>query len=771
MNPSAPLPFTFDDARHAIRITRPDLPTPWIHYLSNDRLHAMISQASGGFAWYRSPVAKRLTRYRQFNLPLDSPGFYLWIREADGSVWSPAWRPATTPVEGFCAEFRPGFATFQASHGALTAELTLWVAPDDVLVWELNLRTSTAATVEVDVFAYVEVSQPGWEGESGWGYYTRHQQEVRFDEAFGGPVYLAHTTHPQILELPLLGLASDVAPTSWDGDRDLFIGPYRSEALPVAVEAGHCGGHAMPTGEACLALHHHVMVPADGAVNLHHFLVVAPDALTDYPLAQARLRDLVNLYRNPDYRATQRALVTEWWADRIDRFHAATPDPSADRMANTWGAVQVLQTGRYSRAVNTLAPGIRGVGFRDTAQDMTALAPMDADWAWSGLQLLMRHQFADGHSVHYLYPEEKKPPTTSVHCDNHLWLGIAAYAIAAERGPGEWLNEPIPFLAHDLTHSDGASTLLGHLERALDWTMANLGAHGLPLIYRSDWNDIIGKFSVGGKGESVMAAMQAIVSADRTADLLDWAGQDGSKVRAIGEQLRRTIEDVAWDGEWWIRAFDDDGNPVGSRNCQFGKLWLNSQTWSVLARVGTEAQRESAMEAVYRHLVTPMGLRKLWPGFKTYPEISDPFSGYSPGCGENGAIFCHAHAWSILAEAEMGHADRAWEYWRMILPEAAMARAGLDRYQAEPYAYVSNIVGPENDKFGWANVAQVTGAAAWMHIGLTQYLLGLRPTLTGLELRPCLPADWDSVNLNRTFRGKPHRYSLRRRAEGGWQTE
>jgi cellobiose phosphorylase len=326
------------------------------------------------------------------------------------------------------------------------------------------------------------------------------------------------------------------------------------------------------------------------------------------------------------------------------------------------------------------------------------------------------------------------------------------------------LDEPTPFLAENGVDAGPNATVWEHLLAALDFTASKLGAHGIPLTLHSDWNDCIGKFARKGKGESVFAAQQYVfvlrqmlALAEAKADMTAW------------KKLQRTLDGQltalaarCWDGEWWVRGFDDDGLPLGSKESKYGNIWLNSQSWSVLAGVGSRGQQVSAMDAVHRILNTERGIKKIHPSFPTFPEDMDAFVGYSLGCAENGAIFCHANTWAIIAEALLGRGERAWQYFRQLVPHLALQNAGLERYQAEPYAWASLVTGPENPRFGWANVTHVTGTAAWMDIAATQFLLGIRPELDGLRLAPVLPSDWKGFSAFRRYRGCQLEIEVRR---------
>jgi cellobiose phosphorylase len=747
--------FEFDDSNRTIRIKRPDTPQPWINYLSNGRFHSFISQAGGGFAWWQSPVVMRLTRYRQYNLPIDSPGFYIYIRHPDGTVWSPAFRPSETPLDKWEASHMPGISCFKAEKNGVKAELQYFVAPDyDVLIWDLKLINSNEDDIDLDVFAYVEHSQLNWETESSWGYYIKLELKTWFDNKLEAQNYLCHASNVRGGELPLVYLASSEKIKSYSGSRNDFIGNYRSERNPIAIENGCCGNEELGCGEPASALHTKIRLGREDSKRTQFFLGVAPGALVDLNNAVEEQTRTLDALRTPGEVDRQREKLNAWWKEHFAAYQCEVPDPVVRRQINTWNVVNSVQTGRYSRAVNTAASGIRGIGFRDSSQDMLAVAYRNPQWAMKVLEYLLSQQYRDGHVVHYAYPEEKKMPNISRHSDDHLWPPLVVYAILAETGNFSFLEKNVPYLAKDHIARDGEGSVWEHIMKAIDYTKNNLGKHGLPLTMRSDWNDIIGRFNQRGEGETVFAGQQYVLALRQLIEIAEAAGKNEINwLKNILNHQISALEQYAWDGQWWRRGFDDDGNPVGSSNCNCGQLFLNPQSWAVISQVGARDQWRSGMDSVKQMLDTGIGLKILAPSFPTWANENGPTTGYGPGCGENGAIFCHANTWAIIAEALLGNAERAWQYFTQLIPENVIKLMGIERYRAEPYAWVSNIVGPDNNRFGWANVEQITGTAPWMDIASTQYLLGVRPTMKGLLIDPCVPPDWKDFSIKRRYRG------------------
>ena len=769
--------YHYADKRRAIVIEKPDLPAPWINYLSNGTLHAFISQASGGLAWWQSPLTNRISRYRQYNLPIDSPGFYIYVRETDGAVWSPTWRPAEAPLDDWRAEHRPGLTRFVARRGAIKAAVEFFIAPGtDALVWDLALNNRGRTAVALDVFGYVELCLLDWRQDTNWACYVKNNLQVTHDAESGALIYLYRHFHfnPRLADCPLVYFAASEPTASFAGDRDAFVGPYRTERNPIALERNHCGNSENFCGDPCAALQCPVVVPAGGAKRMQFFLGGAPHAIVEWPRALLAARGTLRRLRTAGETDRLKAALASWWDEHLGALQADLPDADIARQVNTWGPVQSVHAGRYSRSISQHAAGVRTLGFRDTCQDMLAIACRRPFWAADVFRYLVSQQYEDGHVPHQCNPVERSPADPAVHIDNPLWLAMLAHAIVAETGALALLDEQLPWLSRkDNLSPVGRAGVWKHLLRIVDFMEANLGAHGIPLTHHGDWNDAIGKFSKRGKGESLFAAQQYAYVLRLLANLAATRGDAAAATRLKRVRVRQMAAILAcgWDGAWWRRGFDDDGRPIGSRHCEFGKIWLNTQSWAILGGVGSRARRMRAMDAVAEQLDTRRcGIRKLHPCFPSFPEARDPYSGYSPGCGENGAIFCHANAWAIIAEALLGRAEQAWHYYRQLVPHLALQKVGLERYQAEPYAYVSNIIGPANPRYGWANVTQVTGTAAWMDIAATQYLLGIRAEIGGLRLAPVLPRSWHGFTATRLFRGCRLAIEVRRNRKVGRPT-
>lgn len=747
--------YVFRDDLSSIEILDPSLPQPWIHYLSNGQMHAFTSQAGGGFAWWRDAVECRLTRYRMFHLPTDRPGYYLYVAEDGKETFCPTYQPVGGKMDQWSASFMPGKAVYRCSKNDLNVTQELFITPDEnLLVWDVTVENTGNEPRTLDLTGYTELAQMKWLNEQLYGYYWRHMLKTwNYGELL---CYLYQFKEgSDYLNAPLVFYGSSDRMHSFSTDRNAFMGNYRDESNPQAIENHCCGNETMFSGEPCFALQVRKTLEAGETVRVCWFLGIAEDGLEAYDAALANADRMAGLCRDFTWLDGQKTKLANTWEEYLSHTACRLPDADMQRMISLWAPINSMTTARFSRAINVEAPGVRGYGFRDTTQDMMAMCARNPQMATRIFRKLLSKQYAEGKSVHMFPLNPNELPQYETRCDSHLWLPMLLYGILADTGDYSLLEEKIPYLSpEDHKSAVGEGTVWEHMLAAMDFTESHLGIHGLPLTLKGDWNDIIGKFSQKKKGESIFAACQYIIDLKLLAEVAQQAGKPQAQLlldRAAKQKA--AMEAAGYNGKWWYRCYDDDGNAIGDENSEFGKLWLNPQSWAVMAGVGTVEQNQTAMGHVYKTLKTKTGLRLIYPGFKTYPEVTDPFTGYNPGNGENGAIFCHANGWAVIAQALLGDGDKAWEYYELLCPMKTLERVGLNTYRAEPYAWASNIVGPENPKHGWANVTHISGTAAWMDIAANQFLLGIRPKLTGVELAPVMKSDWPEMQAERLYRG------------------
>ncbi|MFP4059142.1 MAG: GH36-type glycosyl hydrolase domain-containing protein [Bacteroidota bacterium] len=737
--------FEFDDYKKEVIIKRYDTPTPWMNYLSNGTFHTMMSQAGGGLAFYRSPQIWRINRYRFYHLPTDRSGMYFYIRDKKtGEYWSPTSEPVINKPDKWKAAHGMGYTRFEATKLGVSARLKYFVGPNEnSLIWNLTLENEGKEEKEIDLFSFVEFGMMEYLREVSWVCYMKHQMSIYFNDNVNALIFkYGVETQPKPEETPLVYLASDYPLKGFDGDRDEFIGTYRSESNPFVLENGDCTGSTLFGGDPCGALQMEVNLKPGEKKTINVFLGTG---LTEEDIDKTLQNCRKNSFVEDSFVDLQKN-----WEKYLSGFSCNLPDADAQRIINIWNPYQAQRNFLFSRNISFYATGtFRGVGFRDTSQDVLAQTPLILEEAKDKIRLLLKEQYKDGHVNHYFFPAEGWDPVTSVHSDDHLWPILAVWNAVVEEGKRDFLNEEIPY------YDEGSATVYQHLKTAVDFTMNNIGERGLPLMLRSDWNDQMFKVCRQGKGESFWTSMLLGVTLPKLKELallLD-KNDDADYFETIYNAQKELVNTIGWDGEWYRRAIMDSGLYLGTKENPEAKIWLNAQSWSILSGYASEERGRQAMDVVQKYLDSDLGIKLIHPSITTFPDPKDPLTNYNKGTGENAAVFCHANTWAIIAECMLGRGDLAWKYYRQLIPRVAMEKAGPWRYKAEPYVYVSNLFGPESDKFGLANVSWLSGTASWMYVVATQYILGVRPTWDGLEIDPCLPSDWTELSVTRIFRG------------------
>ena len=735
--------YKFNNEKREISFDNYNTPTPWMNYLSNGTFHTMISQAGGGVAFYKSPQIWRINHYRFFHLPTDRSGFYTYIK--DGSdFWCPTNEPCRSKPEQWSSTHGMGYTKFSAKKSGVKADVLYFVGKyENALIWNIKLKSDEDK--HITLFPYVELGMMEFMRELQWQCYNKHQLACY---NLGDILVYKYgvETQPKPDETPLVYFASSEKITAFDCDRDEFVGSYRSEENPINVENGKCSGSTMYGGDPCFAFQIDVELKAGQEKEINIFLGTA--------MTHEDIMESVNHCLNEGFVEKSFDHLDKMWSEHLDKFQCEIPDKDAQTMINIWNPYQAERNFQFSRNISYYATGtFRGVGVRDTAQDILAMVPFNLERAKEKLNLLFTQQYRDGHCNHYCFPTEGWDPVTRIHSDNHLWLVMTTYHIVMEEGSLDYLDEIVEFYDGD------KATVWEHIKKSVDFCLENLGENGFPLMLASDWNDMLFKVCREGKGESIWTSMQFGTVLKQIAELAKLKGEDDAFYLSVYERQKELVNKVAWDGKWYRRCITDDGRFIGSNKEEQAKIWLNTQSWAVISGMGDNGIQ--AMDSVKEILDTELGIKKIHPAMHDYPSKEDPLTNYNKGCGENGSVFCHANTWAIIAECILKRPENAYKYYHQLLPMIAQEKAGQWRYKAEPYVYCSNIFGPESDKFGLANVSWLTGTAAWMYIAVTQYMFGIKPRWNGLEINPCLPKEMLPAKVKRTFRGKTYEIEIK----------
>ena len=733
--------YEFDDKNNEILFKRHDMPSPWMNYLTNGEMFTMISQAGGTLSWYKSPQIWRIGRYGFYNLPVDVNGLFVYIKDlSTGKVWNPTFIPTNEKPDEWRSAHGLGYTRFTAEKDGLKVNLVCFIGKDNVLIYKMELFSECARKVQI--FACQEMGLMQYLREVQWQCYVKNSNNILYDEENDALIYEYFPDgQPRPQETPFVFFTSDKKCSSYSGVRQDFIGFYRDLKNPVAVERGFCGNTELKGGEAMFSLAFDVSLKPSQAEKMNIFLGTIPQT--------ENAGDVISKVKRENYSEDAFNELKRRWDDRLSRFRVDIPDNTCKRMMNVWTPLQALVNFYVCREISFYATGtVRGVGVRDASQDVLGNIIYDLPAAKERLKLIMSQQYTSGKTVHYFYPEEKSPPLLSDRSDNHLWMVFAAYQIVMEDGKTDFLKEEVPFF------DGGEDSVFEHLKRSIAFTVKNLGADGLPLMLGSDWNDMLSNVCKKGKGESVFVSQMVVLACKQMAEISVLLGEDGSEYKDIAHGQEKILNDFCWDGEWFIRAVTDEGLKIGKKGDECAEIWINSQSWAVISQSTSLDRERSAMKSVMEKLDCGYGLVKLCPPLKrNYPSRENELTFAQAGIGENGGVFCHANAWAIIAQCILGNNQDAYKIYREMLPDCVIDKFGVDRYTAEPYVYASNIRAPMALSAGTAGVSWLTGTAAWMTVAIQQYIFGLKPRFDGLEIKPCIPNEWESAKVTRVFCG------------------
>ncbi len=761
----------FDDAAREYVITTPRTPYPWINYLGSENFFGIISNTAGGYCFYRDARLRRITRYRYNNLPVDNGGRYFYIKDGD-TVWNPGWKPTKTELDSYCCRHGMGYTVIEGKKNGLAAsQLSFVPLGVNAEVHQITLKNESTAAKDVILTSFVEFCL--WNAQDDMLNFQRNFStgEVEIE---GSVIY--HKTEYRERRNHYSFYAVNVPVDGFDTDMETFLGLYNGFDAPQAVVTGKMGNsHA--SGWQPMAAHQIKVSLAPGESKKYNFVLgyvelpneekfEAPGVINKKPA-----KELLARLTTDDQIAEAVAALRRHWDNLLSAYTLTTSEEKLGRMVNIWNPYQCMVTFNMSRSASMFESGIgRGMGFRDSSQDLLGFVHQIPERARERILDIAATQFRDGGCYHQFQPLTKKGNNDigGGFNDDPLWLIAGTAAYIKETGDFAILDEKVPYDCNP----DDCGTLMEHLEVSFGHVVNNLGPHGLPLIGRADWNDCLNlncfsdtpdesfqTFSNPNApdervAESVLIAGMFVAIGPELAALQerrgDHAGAQNS--RDAIETMRAAILKDGWDGEWFVRAYDALGHKVGSKECEDGKIFIESQGYCVMAGVGLEdGKAEQALESVHKYLETEHGIVLLQPAYKEYHLELGEVSSYPPGYKENAGIFCHNNPWIIAAETVVGHGDRAFDLYSRIAP--AYREEISDLHKMEPYVYSQMIAGKDAQNFGQAKNSWLTGTAAWNFYVISNYILGVKPDWDGLKIDPCIPHTWDGYQVSRRFRG------------------
>jgi cellobiose phosphorylase len=741
--------FTPDGREYVATTTRDrKTPAPWCNVLANPLFGSAISESGSAYTWSENAHEMRLTPWHN-DPTTDASGEALYLRdEESGQFWSPAPLPAPG-VGPYTTRHGFGYSVFEHTEAGIRSEVWTYVDREAAVKFQvIKLRNESDRSRRLSATAYVEWVLGDLRAKTAMHVVT----EI---DANTGALF---ARNPYSTEFPeRVGfLDVDDATRGYTGDRTEFIGRNGTLHSPAAMGRTRLSGRVGATLDPCAALQVAFALPPGSERELV-ITIGAGRSVND-------ARELVRRFRGS--KAARAALdrVWQYWNETLGALNVQTPDPSINIMANGWLLYQTLACRLWARSGYYQSGG--AFGFRDQLQDAMALIHAEPALVREHLLLCASRQFKEGDVQHWWHPPVGRGVRTRC-SDDYLWLPLVTSRYVLATGDRGVLDESIPLLEgrpvgpdadsyYDLPQSAGESdSLYGHCVRAILHGL-RFGEHGLPLMGSGDWNDGMNLVGLHGRGESVWLAFFLHEVLTRFAEVARMRGDDAMVARCADEAARlgENIEANAWDGQWYRRAYFDDGTPLGTASnaeCQIDSI---AQSWSVLSGAGSPGRAQTAMDSLDRRLVRrDYGLIQLLdPPFDKSDLNPGYIKGYVPGVRENGGQYTHAAIWAAMAFAALGDARRAWELTGMINPvNHACSEERLAAYKVEPYVVAADVyaVAPHTGRGGWT---WYTGSAGWMYRLIVESLLGVAREGENLRLVPCLPAEWSSCQLHYRFR-------------------
>jgi cellobiose phosphorylase len=772
----------FDDERREYVVTRLDTPLPWLNYIGDEGFIGLVTATGGGYSFYRDPRLRRITRYRYQGVPSDTGARFLYLRDDDeGEYWSPTGRPTEAELDRYRCRVGLGYTIVESERKGISAEVRYFVPPgEDAEVWRFTVANHRDQRVPLSVFSCVEFAL--WDAQDDATNFQRNLStgEVEVD---GG--LIIHRTEYRERRDHVAWFACSEPVSGFDTSREAFVGHYRGWERPLVVERG-AAADSVAHGWAPIGSHHVRFTLEPGEASTMVFALGYHENPSDAKFGEEGRVDRRTLIpvvtRLTDLDEVDSALfrLRQRWDDLLDVLVVDTPDEHVDRTVNIWNPYQNMATFNLSRSASLFESGVgRGMGFRDSAQDLLGFVHMVPERARERLLDLAATQLVDGGAFHQYQPLTKRGNDAigSGFNDDPLWLVLAVAAYLKETGDWGVLDEQAPYD----NRAGSEEPLERHLERALGYTLDRLGPHGLPLIGRADWNDCLNlnTFSsepgesfqttatrgAGDVAESVFIAGLFVLAAREMARITERRSGAAARWREAADAVTTAVSAHGWDGRWFLRAYDAFGEPVGSAVCPEGWIFAEPQGMCVMAGIGLGDERaERALASVDEHLATEHGIMLLQPAYTRYRLELGEITSYPPGYKENAGIFCHTNPWIMIAAAILGDGDAALDYYLRINPSA---REGISEiHRCEPYVYAQMIAGRDAPTHGEAKNSWLTGTAAWNYVAITQWILGIRPDYDGLVIDPVLPSDWEGFSAVRRFRGATYRIEAHRAGAG-----
>lgn len=758
----------FDDLQKEYVITSPATPLPWINYLGSENFFSLISNTCGGYSFYKDAKLLRLTRYRYNNVPADTNGRYYYIKDGD-TVWNPGWQPTKTPLDSYTCRHGLGYSRFTSKKNQLSADLLAFVPLGyNCEVNQVTLKNEASEMKTISLSSYVEFCF--WNAMDDMTNFQRNFN-IGEVEVCGSSIY--HKTEYRERRNHYAVYSVNTPIDGFDTIRDDFLGAYGSVEYPKTIINGQAG-NSLSSGWAVIGSHNIQITLQPGESKSFIFVLgylenpdeekwEALDVINKKPA-----KEMLAKFQTDEQVAQSLLELKEYWNNLLAKYSVHSSEAKMDRMVNIWNQYQCMVTFNMSRSASYYESGTgRGMGFRDSCQDLLGFVHLIPDRARERILDIAATQFEDGSAYHQYQPLTKKGnfDIGSGFNDDPLWLIAGTCAYIKETGDYSILDEIVPFDNKE----DNTATLMEHLKRSFDYTVTHLGPHELPLIGRADWNDCLNlncfskepgeSFQTSAnyeshKAESVFIAGMFVKYGKEYAKLccLTQNEEEAKRAQTAVDAMYQKVLEHGWDGEWFLRAYDAFGDKIGSTECEEGKIFIEPQGFCIMAGIGVDdGKAVQALDSVKAHLDTKYGIVLQQPPYSKYYLNLGEISSYPPGYKENAGIFCHNNPWISIAETMIGRGERAFEIYRKTCP--AYIEDISEIHRTEPYVYSQMIAGKDAKFHGEAKNSWLTGTAAWTFVNVSQHILGIQPEFEGLVVNPCIPGGLKELSITRHFRG------------------
>ena len=766
----------FDDQSKEYVINSPKTPYPWINYLGTQSFFSLISNTAGGYHFYKDARLRRITRYRYNNVPVDMGGRYFYINDND-TVWSPGWSPVKTELDSYECRHGMGYTVIKGKKNNISTEVTFFVPQNyNGEIQKFTVKNEGTEKKTIKLFSFIEFCL--WDAQDDSTNFQRNFNtgEVEVD---GSTLY--HKTEYKERRNHFAFYTVNTEINGFDSDRETFTGLYNGFDKPQTVFAGK-PSNSVADGWSPVASHYiEITLEAGESKDLIFILGYVENPQeekfnADGSMNKSKAKEMMEQFNTTEKVDAALAENKKMWDDLLSKYTVSSPDDKLNRMVNIWNQYQCMVTFNMSRSASYFESGIgRGMGFRDSNQDLLGFVHQIPERARERILDLAATQFEDGGCFHQYQPLTKKGnhELGGNFSDDPLWMILSTAAYIKETGDYGILDEIVPYENKE----ELAKPMMHHIQQSFYRIVNNLGPHGLPLSMRADWNDCLNlncfssapgesfqtSTSKDGKvAESIFVATLFTYAGPEYVALCNYKGdtEAAAKAQAEIDKMSETVMKYGYDGEWFLRAYDDFGKKVGSKECEEGKIFIEPQGFAVMSGLGkSEGLDIKALDSVDKYLNSKHGLVLNNPAFTKYYIEYGEISTYPGGYKENAGIFCHNNAWIICAEAFVGRGDKAFEYYSKIAP--AYREDISELHRTEPYVYAQMIAGKDAKRHGEAKNSWLTGTAAWNFVAVSQYILGIIPDWNGLKVDPSIPSAWDGFSITRKFRGSVYDITIK----------